>query len=252
MDRGQEQSVMTEDASYIVNMRLFKLLGLYPEWETRWAISRVQSFLVAVITAIGIYGWFSKLGTENDPFESLMVWLFCGNGVLSVLKLWVIIANPQSLRQLMDASRVDFLHVRSHGGDDDEVMADCRFASIRFTNVYFWAYIVNLAMYGLSPFLAVRHGSDGRRVNLGGFDYPFVSTDAYNAHFVAFYAFEVTTASFIIYGVFMFDVFFVSFCLALSAQYDAVAVAAHDNAGTQHYNNGYNRIAYTTLWYSTV
>lgn len=234
MDGPKTAAAREGDDTVIVNIPLFKVIGLYQMADplgTRicgqnafrllaWS-SAVFILTLNAVTAIGLSGVGGRpAGTDDMVFQALFFYV---NDALSAIKFWMIAANARDVWQLFDVSRSDYLRTANRG--DKRTMVDRSRLYMRLTTCYFWIILANMVTWLSLPFTAARRGPDQQRTNVLDFTYPVVTVRRYNAVFAVFYVIEALCAVEIAYGIVLFDVFLMSFCWAIASQYDVVNCA---------------------------
>lgn len=232
----------TAAVDVVINLPLFKLIGLYRMLNVDCSsvgskgqkLNAFGTFIVATITvsmfvnAISVaQGLF--LATGGRPGSRAKLYqqiLFYTNSTISAYKLLVIVCRAQVVSEFFDVSHIKFLTAapcRLHG---PRILSQCRDQSAALTTYYFRMFAVIGAMWLLTP-LALMHqwSAVDRHSNALNLDYPWIGVHAYNQYFIVFYAIEAVMVALTSYGIVVFDVFLMSFCWAISAQYDTVYTA---------------------------
>lgn len=215
--------------STVVNLPLFKLIGLYRMADPhgpkifdrnafRLLIVTAMWFTIS-LTAVSVIGLFwneQEYVDVNTIYETLLLQV---NNVMTVVKLRTMVANSQTIWKLFDVSKVDFVSAKLENSDK---LVECRQRTTRMTSFFVVFVFANNMCWIMLPIIFSHFNSDGRRTNALNFIYPLVTVHDYNAYFVVIYIIETIGTCIISYGIIIFDVFLVSFCMAISAQYEVV------------------------------
>lgn len=255
-----------ESNEVAINLKLFKLFRFYHLFDPNSKkICNLNVYHLAwyiincVIGCIIIYGFIGYFTEMEDVIDSIFYIqiLFCYLLYsLSLLKIITFLYKANNIWDLLRVTRINFLtstQCQTHIG----ILHKHRDKSIKITNFISGFGILTTLEWILFP-LMLRlfpknnaEYSNRRFENIFNFRFP-VTVDEYNNNYFVFYIMESFIAMFMLYVYVVIDLFFISVCYVIIAQYEIIkrAFESVNSEVSSENNNGKSRIR--IIIYSTM
>lgn len=227
----------------IINLKLMKTCGFYymfcPNAPTifNWNVYRLLFFVIIVmvqcIVIFGILGLIQMIKTFNISGTFLYTYI-CIHNYQSLLKMSIFLYNANRIWKLLDVTRLNFF-TSKRCRDNIQVLYKCRENTIKVTNLYFIYFIVLNIQSFIYPlvtnmFTTTENASQRAQNIVNLFQFPI---DIHNQYYIIFYLMESIITIFVSYALFNIDMFLLSLCSIISAEYD-VLTRAFANIGYEH------------------
>jgi len=235
-----------EPNKIVINIPLFKQVRLYQLFDpnTRKILNvNVYCITLVLITVIvqcivvyGLLGFLVEMEDDIDDITSFLLIFFHSMNTLVILKIIVFVYKANEIWDLFDIANIHFLDsekCRKHIG----ILRKYGDLSIKITNLLRFLPIATFIGWSLFPLMTYmtssgNHDSDRMTTNqrfncIYNFRFP-VTVRNFNYHFVLFYIMELMTLIYSLVVHTVFDIFIISFCSVIIAQYEIVARAFED------------------------
>nr|UMT69229.1 odorant receptor 38 [Myzus persicae] len=245
-----------ESNEVAINLKLFKLFRFYhifypySEKLCNFNVYHLAWYIInCVIGGIIIYGLlghFTEMEDDIDIIFYIQI-LFCYLLYsLSLLKIITFLYKANDIWDLLSVTRINFLtstQCQAHIG----ILHKHRSKSIQITNVISGFGIMTTLEWILFPLVlwllpkTNANGSNQRFENIFNFRFP-VTISEYNNNYFIFYIMESSIAVFMLYVYVVIDVFFISVCYVIIAQYEIIKRAYESvNCEQSPKNNNENK-----------
>ncbi|XP_060877078.1 uncharacterized protein LOC132949959 [Metopolophium dirhodum] len=228
-----------ESNEVAINLKLFKLFRFYHLFDPnsgklyKFNIYHLAWYIIncviACILIYGLLGYFTEMEDVIDSIFHIQI-MFCYLLYsLSLLKIITFLYKANNIWDLLRVTRIHFLtstQCQAHIG----ILHKHRNKSIKITNLISGFAIVTTLEWILFPLvlrlLSKTDASDSnqRFENIFNFRFPVTVSD-YNNYYFIFYIMESFIAIFMLYAYVVTDVFFISVCYVIIAQYEIIKLA---------------------------
>ncbi|XP_060852557.1 uncharacterized protein LOC132930615 isoform X2 [Rhopalosiphum padi] len=219
-----------------INLKLFKLLYIFPLFDPKskticnfnvyhlaWYIINC---VIGCIVVYGFFGYFTEMEDEIDIVDQIqLIYMYLLYSV-GLLKIATFLYKANKIWDLLRVTNIHFLtstQCQTHIG----ILLKYRKKSIKISNTIICIGIVNTIQWTLYPQVLLllqkfnAYQSNRRFENIMNFRFPVTIND-YNNNYVKFYMMESSTAVFLFYINVVIDIFFISICFVIIAQYEMI------------------------------
>lgn len=243
----------------VINIPLFKQICLYQLFNPNVRkilnvnVYRLALVLLTVIVqcivVYGLFGFFIEMEDEIDDVTLSLLIFFHSMNTLIVLKTIIFVYKANEIWNLFDVAYEQFLSsakCRKHVG----ILQRYGNLSVKFTNMLCFMPLMTFTGWSAFPLMTYMMtsgnlDSDGITANqrfncIYNFRFP-VTIHYFNNHFLLFYFMELVTLFYSVAIHTIFDIFIISFCCTLIAQYEIIARAFEDVGHIEtipHIDNG--------------
>lgn len=230
-----------ESDKIVINIALFKRIRLYQLFNPNnrkilnmnvyHLILVLITVMIQCIVVYGLFGFFIEMEDDIDDVTSFLLIFFHSMNTLIVLKTIVFMCRANEIWNLFDVAYPHFLNskkCRKHVG----ILHKYGNLSIKITNGLCLLPIATFIGWSAFPLITYITSSKNPDLNkrfscIYDFRFPVTISD-YNNHFIWFYIMELVTLIYSLVIHTTFDIFIISFCCVLIAQYEIMARAFED------------------------
>jgi len=230
----EKKTVSKNEDSLMINMRLMKKTGFHQLLDSRSpkvfghnvfkCMSVVQMsilFLVAVIFAANIYYFSADINTV------MMYSLLITSDVLSVLKLYYILQNSDTIWNCIQMTSIDDLCYKYH---DRRILEEGRSKSTSYSILIMFMWLNLVVSWSLGPlfvtnyFLIAEHRDEIYRYRYNILNFVFPATDRfYNDNFMIYYGIEFIILALWCHCTMNFDILLLSMNITFKYQLKTIA-----------------------------
>lgn len=205
---------------------------------------------IAIFTSILIYatvGFFMNFDITYTFLEYLMVITITVQGYRMLYELFVLLYYMKIFLDILDVSQIKFLKsilfIKNRN-----VLHTHRDKTIKITNLISILTIYLVLQWMAFPLMIETFRPSNteiqRKKNVLNLPFP-LTIHMYNKYFIIFYVFETYICAFFMYGLFMIDLFLLSFGWVIVVQY-RVIIRAFEDIG-QEFNSNINVVIVVLL-----
>jgi len=241
----------TKKTSYITNIQLMKLIGLYqlldPNSTTKFGynIYKLGGYISVLFLILNIIMCSMSIYHSRYDFSMVVRYIMIMFAqIFTMVKMWFVICKSDVLWKFISFTSTDFL---SYSGHQKNILMKARTKSIKISNMFTMFWISFVAILVLPPiiindnYLNIK-SKDGthNQYRYSVLNLLFsVSTQFYNDNFNIFYLFEAICLTIHAYSMIIFDCMIISFCITISHQLKMIA-SSYNSLGYNHTNNNKN------------
>lgn len=237
-----------KDHELAINWKLFKRCRYYhimfesnPLAIMKWNGYQI-SFMIAIVTFVGLIlfgnmGFFMNLDITFTNIEYIMIFYCFIHAYLMLYKLFVLIYFSKKFWYILNVSQIKFLKsipcIKNR-----KILNTHRDETTKLTNIYCILSIYAIVQWMIFPFVVeifYPSNIETKRIqNVVNIPFPF-TIFYYNKYYIIFYVIESVLSGFLMYGLFMIDLFLLSFGWVIVAQYRVIIHAFSDIGYTYNF-----------------
>ncbi|XP_060836193.1 uncharacterized protein LOC132918876 [Rhopalosiphum padi] len=244
-----------------INMKLLKLFRFFhlcdPKSKTIFNLNVYQlvcyiiNFMVGSIVIYGLMGYVTEEKIVIIIANDIQIMFCCILYYLCLVKTITIFHKAKNIWSLLHVSSIHFLtskQCQNHIG----ILYKYREKLIKITNYISVITIVVIIQWCLYPLLLIllqkehANQSNKRFENIFNFRFP-VTISYYNNNFVIFYIIELSIGLTLAYMHLVGDIFFISLCCVMIAQYEMIQIAYKNVNSELNYENSNKHKSYVNI-----
>ncbi|XP_060842462.1 uncharacterized protein LOC132922785 [Rhopalosiphum padi] len=234
-----------------INLKLLKLFCFFhlcdPKSKTIFNLNvyhiayYIISFLVGSIVIYGLIGYVTEKEEVFNIANDIQIMFVCIIYYTCLVIIFTFIYKANNIWNLLDVIRMHFLtstQCQKHIG----ILQKHRKKSIKITNYISFLTIISTILWVLYPLVLMllqkedAYKSNQRFENIFNFRFP-VTNSYYNNNFFIFYIIELSIGLPLAYMHLVSEVFFISLCCVMIAQYEMIK-RAYENVNSElNYEN---------------
>jgi len=245
---------LLEPKEVSINLKLFKLYGFFHLFDPK--SKKIGNFniyhlvwyfincVVGCLVIYGLIGYFIEMEDVIDIVYHVQLMFFYLTYSLCLLKIITFLYKANNIWDLLRVTDINFLtstQSQTHIG----ILHKHRKKSIKITNTICGVGFMNFFEWTLYPLVLQllqtedANQSNLRSENILNFRFP-VTINYYNNNYIIFYLVESSIVMFLLYINVVIDIFFISICFIVIAQYEMIkrAYESVNNKLNSENNNG--------------
>lgn len=229
-----------QDHEVAINLKILKLCRFYHVFNPKgskyfhYNIGKLSYIALSMISLCiliyGTAGFFFK-PEDSNTLTNIELFVLLGiyiQGYLGLYKLYIFLYNADKIWDIFNVTRLNFLTSLQCSKNID-IMYNYKKKITKITNFFFIITFIADVQWIIFPlvfntFTTSENITNQRKMNIMNLEFP-VTIPTYNEYYNIFYLMEMFTIIFFMYIVNISDLFLISFCMVISAQYKVLARA---------------------------
>lgn len=254
---------LLEPKEVCINLKLLKLFHFFhlfdPKIKTICNLNVYHIALYIIICVIGcsimfgMMGYFTEARNELNIANDVQLIFCCIVYFLCLIKIITFFNKANDIWDLLRVTCINFLS-STHCQKNVGILHNYREKLIKTTNYISVILIVLNIQWTLFPLVLLwlqredENQSSQRFENIYNFRFP-VTTSYYNNNFVIFYIIENSIVTFMCYTHLISEIFFISLCCVMIAQYEMIQIAYKNVNSVLNYENSNSKSIVITFFY---